>query len=409
MNTICHFLIILIVLQRCNSRDSRGLFITLSFDDNLIEHYQAGELLSKYGMRGTFYINSGRLSTTQNYLSRENAQNLQLMNHEIGGHTINHINLLTASNSQRKKQICNDKKNLEDIGLKISSFAFPFGADFNNAQQILRDCGYLSARDSGGILTPTSCNGCPTFLNFPLSEPYAIRSISYRIDSGNEQIIDIINKAQNDVNQNNAFGWLIFIFHEIGNLPNSPTSITLENLERLLEYIQNQNSIAIVTTNQITEPSVNFEKLFNDNKITSSTTMSSGVTQTPVPITIYTSTLSNPAETSIIPQTNSSSIAINENNAQIIGTTIGLVIIMVFILALCMFRCLHEECGMCSSYDMDRCGLFCNKKITRIKNILSRRIIISNENIEMDVFEYVENGYRMSIQSQFELNSIVLQ
>lgn len=256
-------------VSRCRAK---GLFITLSFDDNLIEHFRAGETLSQLGMKGTFYVNSGRLGTNDKiYLSATQVQDLQSMGHEIGGHTIDHANLLSSSNSVRRKQICNDKMNLENIGLTISSFAFPFGANFDGAENIITECGYSTARDSGGILTPDSCRGCPSFLRVPLNEPFLIRSISYRLRTGNERIIDIIEKGLQDTTRDDSFGWIIFIFHEIGDLPDKKTSISKKSFEHLLAYLQRQEDIAVVTTYQI-KSSDDYNALFNQYKVTSDAT-----------------------------------------------------------------------------------------------------------------------------------------
>lgn len=435
---------ILFLLLACgcvNGNHNSGLFITLSFDDNLIEHYQAAQLLEDHGMRGTFYVNSGRLSTTSTYMSRSQVQDLESRGHEIGGHTINHRNLQTSSTSVRRQQICDDKENLERLGLTVSSFAFPFGADFNNAEQIFKECDYKTARDSGGIQTPTSCSGCPSFLNLPLTEPFAIRSISYRVDTGNEPIIQIINTGINDVKSQNRYGWLIFIFHEIGNLPNNPTSITLENYEKLVQHIYSLDDVAVVKTDQLIEET-DFRRLFSQNRInattSASTSTTTSTTSTSTSTTSSTSTTTTSTTTSststttpeitttteitdISTPTASPTSTPSKESYEGLAAALGISFVLLF---LGLMRCIKDDCGMnCNCYCgcgecMDRCKNSITQKANslkqKIKNIIPRRIVMKTEDIELDVIKYVNEQFevdtsKLDIAAQFEMTSVVVE
>lgn len=315
---------------------SSGLLVVLSFDDNLIEHFNFVDELELHNFRGTFYVNSGRLSTTSRYMTFNQAIELQKRGHELGGHTINHLNLLTSSNEVRIEQICGDKQMLENAGLNITSFAFPFGSEFDNAEIIFNRCKYRSARDSGGIQTPTSCNGCPTYLNVPLQERFLIRSVSYRVDTGNDPIISIINKGIEDVTQNSLFGAIVLVFHEIGNFPNESTSITLDNFRNLLQYISLQNDVAVVTTTDLLQN--NFEQFFKPTSPTSSTTSS------PTSSTFNTEALSSPSQSFTPPPSQNKEVTV-VNSGIIVAIVIISLLLIVFVTA-CVYNnvtCQHKN------------------------------------------------------------------
>ena len=358
------------------------LFLTFSFDDNLIEHYDAALILEQHGMKGTFYVNSARLSTTSTYLSENSVIELQNRGHEIGGHTINHRNLLQSNNTVRIRQICQDKQNLEQLGLNISSFAFPFGADFEGANTIFNSCNYVNARDSGGIRTPISCNGCPTFLSLPLQDPFAIRSISYRINEGNDIIFDIINKALQDTQAQKRFGWIILIFHEIGDLPNNPTSITWELFESLIEFVEKKRNISVVNTDELVKNDVDYQELYTRNLIaptetstteTSTTETSTTETSTTETSTTKTSTTETSTTETSTTETSTTETSITETStnppstdfSQLSGVVGAAIAIGLFIVLAIIHMC-YSSCGI-------NCGDFCGSCWSAITTFMCLR------------------------------------
>ena len=63
---------------------------------------------------------------------------------------------------------------LLNLGFSVRSFAYPYGS-FNNATKtIVSGCGYNNARTIGGLVTPTSCSGCPYSDTIPPRDVLAI-------------------------------------------------------------------------------------------------------------------------------------------------------------------------------------------------------------------------------------------
>ena len=69
---------------------------------------------------------------------------------EIGGHTVNHPNLLLIDEQQAREEIVNGKRRLEEItGAPVTLFAFPFGRpgrDYGPRDvQLVREAGFAAA------------------------------------------------------------------------------------------------------------------------------------------------------------------------------------------------------------------------------------------------------------------------
>jgi len=118
--------------------------VTTSWDDGYIKDVYLAELLDKYGLSGTFYIpiNAPKKPAIDNSQIREIADRF-----EVGGHTINHVNLKSVNIDQAKHEISTGKKLLEDIvGSAMNMFCFPKGKFDKEIIQIVIDNGFKYAR-----------------------------------------------------------------------------------------------------------------------------------------------------------------------------------------------------------------------------------------------------------------------
>jgi len=119
----------------------------LSFDDGYEDFYtDVFPLLKKYHMRATFY-------PIYDFIGRKGfvtkAQIQELVDSdlvEIGSHTLDHLYLKLVPDEVAKKQIFESKKKLEeDFHIKVSTFAYPYGAMSPHAIQYVKDAGYTAA------------------------------------------------------------------------------------------------------------------------------------------------------------------------------------------------------------------------------------------------------------------------
>lgn len=100
--------------------------ITTSWDDGHPLDFRIAELLDKYSMQGTFYIPK---HNTQNQVMSEDNIALLGKNFEIGGHTLNHVNLKKLNNVSLVNEVEGCYSWLHQItGVPPVSFCPPFGA-----------------------------------------------------------------------------------------------------------------------------------------------------------------------------------------------------------------------------------------------------------------------------------------
>jgi len=123
----------------------KGLTITTSWDDGHPMDLRVAELLTRYGLPGTFYV---PLSNSRPTLSTAEIRGLS-QEFEIGAHTVNHVRLTALADSEAQEQVTDSKKQLEDIlGKPCSIFCFPGGSYSKIHFRMLREAGF--GRNAGG-------------------------------------------------------------------------------------------------------------------------------------------------------------------------------------------------------------------------------------------------------------------
>lgn len=119
--------------------------LVLSFDDGMKQDLRLVALLNKYQLRGTFHLNSARLSTP-NYL-RVDEVKTAFTGHEISAHGVNHQGLTGLSSADVFYEFLEDRRALEAVsGEIIRGMAYPFGRYDINALENLKSMGFEYAR-----------------------------------------------------------------------------------------------------------------------------------------------------------------------------------------------------------------------------------------------------------------------
>ncbi|WP_214410101.1 polysaccharide deacetylase family protein [Sphaerisporangium fuscum] len=151
--------------------------VALTFDDGWATQSTAAELLRKHHLTGTFYINSGFLGRPKR-LTKAQVDGLVAAGNEIGGHTLTHPRLPTLPEAAQRREICDDRRALIDMGYKPRSFAYPYGMFDATTMTLARECGYDSARRSGGIAPPSDpCPKCARSEDVTRTDHYRLRSL----------------------------------------------------------------------------------------------------------------------------------------------------------------------------------------------------------------------------------------
>jgi peptidoglycan/xylan/chitin deacetylase (PgdA/CDA1 family) len=103
-------------------------------------HLHGARVLDEEGVKGTFYIASGTCGAQDTYwrvLSEAQVADLHARGHEIGCHTLNHVNVHTLSQRELAFECDRNAANLARIvgePLALPSFCYPFG-DLGVAQK----------------------------------------------------------------------------------------------------------------------------------------------------------------------------------------------------------------------------------------------------------------------------------
>jgi peptidoglycan/xylan/chitin deacetylase (PgdA/CDA1 family) len=106
---------------------------SFTFDDVPDSAYANGaSILSRHGVRGTFYIAAGTCGSRGehwNVITREQVRCLHLEGHEIGCHTHSHADVETLDAAGLERECRDNEALLRQIcgPLRLSNFCYPFG------------------------------------------------------------------------------------------------------------------------------------------------------------------------------------------------------------------------------------------------------------------------------------------
>ena len=214
--------------------------VSLTFDDSTADQMQAAEILDRHGLKGTFFTISGDVDTP-GHLTRRDLVALERDGHEIGGHTVLHADLAQLDPAERRREVCIDRRTLQDWGLHPTSFAYPYGSRQEpSLTTLVRDCGYSSARDLGNLESVKGCAGCAPAESLPPADPYRIRTPaavdqSWTLDDLRAQVVNA---------QRAGGGWVPLVFERVCD-GCSAVSVRPDVLDAFTRWLADSASAAI--------------------------------------------------------------------------------------------------------------------------------------------------------------------
>jgi len=149
------------------------LFVITSWDDVTRLDLKLCELLETYKLKGTFFV-------VNNWIGKKTSKDELLRiseGHEIGAHTLNHVNLTHVPAEGAKREIFESKRLLEKVlGKTVTSFAYPQGCYNKTHVEMVRNAKYLCARTTKPFYTNKAKN--PYKLNVTIwAHPHVLRDI----------------------------------------------------------------------------------------------------------------------------------------------------------------------------------------------------------------------------------------
>ena len=112
--------------------------ITFSFDDGVTQDIRLVELFDKYGLKGTFNLNSELAGTTGRISADKIVDTYR--NHEVAVHTLTHPSLINLDNDGVVRQIEQDRINLEKlVGYPVQGMAYPYAATNERVVEVIKN------------------------------------------------------------------------------------------------------------------------------------------------------------------------------------------------------------------------------------------------------------------------------
>lgn len=136
--------------------EGRKKALTLSYDDGVRQDKRLVSIMNKYGIKGTFNVNSGCFAADDTLPNGEEKGRMSLTEavncysvggHEIAVHTYTHPFLNLVPSDNMAYEVVKDRERLEDIfGGIVKGMAYPMGTTSNETIEVLRACGISYAR-----------------------------------------------------------------------------------------------------------------------------------------------------------------------------------------------------------------------------------------------------------------------
>ena len=133
-------------------KDGKSKVITFSYDDGVVQNIRLIEIFNKYGLKGTFNINTGlylpeKEDREKPYgrMKLSEAQNLYIdSGHEVAFHSYTHPFLEQLKSDQVLEEILLDRKNIEKQYKTFArGMAYPFGTYNENVIDLIKKQEYV--------------------------------------------------------------------------------------------------------------------------------------------------------------------------------------------------------------------------------------------------------------------------
>lgn len=136
-------------------KDGKSKVLTLSYDDGVVQDIRLIEIMNKYGLKGTFNINTGLYlpedAERERYYGRmklSEAKELYINSgHEVAVHALTHPFLEKIKPEQVAFEVLEDRKNIEKEYKSIArGMAYPFGTYSDMVVEVLKNSGICYSR-----------------------------------------------------------------------------------------------------------------------------------------------------------------------------------------------------------------------------------------------------------------------
>lgn len=122
--------------------------VALTFDDGTSDHATAAQVLAREGIPAVFFVTASRLGQ-RGQLTATDVRELVSLGHVVGSHGWNHVPLDTLSSEDRRFELVESRRRLEDVtGAPVRFFAPPGGITPGSLRADLVMAGYVASRST---------------------------------------------------------------------------------------------------------------------------------------------------------------------------------------------------------------------------------------------------------------------
>ena len=213
--------------------------VTMSYDDGVVFDKKLIEIFNKYGIKGTFHLNSGFLGASDRKVRAEEIKEVY-KGHEVAVHGVVHATLTKLKPQSIIPEILEDRRALERImGYPVVGMSYANGAFDDNVCEALKTCGIVYSRTTraeGGWRLPEDFLKWHPTCHHRDAEPIVERFINLTYGSGH--ILYIWGHAY-EFNDNDNWDLIERICEKLGNAEDIwfATNIEIYNYAKAIESV----------------------------------------------------------------------------------------------------------------------------------------------------------------------------
>ncbi len=202
--------------------DEKMAMVSFTFDDAPLSAFtNGGKILEEHGCRGTYYISSGLIGTsneTGDIAGLKTITEFHSRGHEIANHTEFHVKCRDFSPFRMARSIRQNKRKL--AGIMSDNFSYPYGSVDTASRCVTRLC-------------TSSARGVGHGMNRNFLDLAYLNAARVYNRYGIEKCLDLIEKCSLQG------GWLIFYTHDVSDEP-SDYGCTPGQLMELLQSVSSK-------------------------------------------------------------------------------------------------------------------------------------------------------------------------